>query len=236
MEKTNYDFLCEDLKFLGFGDTLKRSLKEGMGKNQNAFELYFVTEIDNEPVHAILNFIRPEESGFFFFSGYQLALPDKIHYFKVFKGKGITLKEGFNLLCGRAVFKQLIGKNGQKYDAWMQFDLNAKEGANYKINTYYGGHGYNLSACFDAFPIETPSVNWDRTMLLRSLEKGNLQSAFLKENGILKRVLIEADPKEKRIIIHDSMLLPESPVKWESNGDEASTEAEEKEKSFKKKK
>jgi hypothetical protein len=236
MEKTNYDFLCEDLKFLGFRDSMHRSLREGMEKNQNAFELYYSDIIDSEPVHAILHFVRPDESGFFFFSGYQLALPDRIHYFKIFKGKGVTLKEGFNLLCGRAVFKQLLGKNGQKYDAWIQLDLDTKEGDNFKMNTYYGSYGYNLSACFDAFPIETPSVNWDRAMLLRSLEKGNLQAAFLKENGLLKRVLIQADPKEKRIIIQESTLLAASPIRPEIAADEPAGVGDEQEKLLKKKK
>jgi len=224
MEKTNQEFLAEDLKFLGFGETLKTSLGEAMANNETSFELYFAGEIGFEPLHAILYFTKTDPKGFFFFSGYQLALDNKLQYFKIFKGKGVTLKEGFNLLCGRAVFKQLIGKNGQKYDAWMQLDFNIKEGENFKVNTYFGSHSYNLSSSLDELGIQPPSSNWDRQMLLRSLERGNLQSGFITENGELKEVLIEANPKEKTVTIRDSFLpggtnpVVESPAAISSPG------------------
>ncbi|HLY69322.1 MAG TPA: hypothetical protein VKR53_06305 [Puia sp.] len=208
MEKTNYDFLADDLKYLGFGESLMSLLEEKIKENANSFELYFSSKIDNNPIDAILYFSRPSLDGFYFFSDYVLTLGNKLHHFKIFKGKGVTLKEGYNLLCGRAVFKQLIGKNGQKYDAWIQLDLSKKEGENFKINTYHESYGYDLSAALDHFPIETPSANWDRPMLIKSLQRGNLQSAFLRGNGGMKKILIEANPAAKTITIREGDLTP----------------------------
>lgn len=214
MEKTNYDFLSEDLKYLGFGDSLNRSLQEKIKGNSSPFELYYSGKINDEPIDAILYFAKPDPNGFYFFSDYLLTLGDKLQHFKIFKGKGVTLKEGYNLLCGRAVFKQLIGKNGQKYDAWIQLDLSKKEGENFKVNTYYESYGYDLSAALDTFQIETPTSNWDRSMLLKSLQRGNLQAAFLKENGGMKKVFIEANPKDKTITINDNDLSINGSAKW----------------------
>jgi hypothetical protein len=214
METTNYEFLCEDLKYLGFAKSLARSLKEKMIEPVPAFELYYSGWIDYEPIDAILHFSKSRPDGFFFFTGYQLSLHARIHHFKIFKGKGPTLKEGYNLLCGRAVHKQLIGKNGQRYLAWMQLDLDSKEGENFKVNTYFESHGYDLSASLDAFSIEAPSSNWNRAMLLRSLEKGNLQSALLYHKDGVRKVLIEANPKDKTIRILEDILPEETPLKW----------------------
>lgn len=207
MEKTNYDFLSEDLKYLGFGDSLNRSLQEKIKGNSSPFELYYSGKINDEPIDAILYFAKPDPNGFYFFSDYLLTLGNKLQHFKIFKGKGITLKEGYNLLCGRAVFKQLIGKNGQKYNAWIQLDLEKKEGENFKMITYHESYGYDLSAALDKFPIETPSSNWDRSMLLKSLQRGNLQAAFLKENGGMKKIFIQADPKNKTITICENEVV-----------------------------
>jgi hypothetical protein len=41
-------------------------------------------------------------------------------------------------------------------------------------------------------------------MLLRSLQRGNSQAAFIKENGAMKKVFVEADPKEKAITIREN--------------------------------
>jgi len=209
MEKTNYEFLFDQLKFLGFGENLKTSLAEAMENNQSSFELYFAADIDGEPVHAILYFSKTDAMANFYFSGYQLAMDNKLHHFRIYKGKGVTLKEGFNMLCGRAVFKQLTGKKEQKYYAWLQLDLNSKEGECFKMNTYYENYSFDMSKLLDQLMIEPPSPNWDRAMLLRSLERGNLQAALIKENGKLKNVMIEANPVEKTITIRENILQPE---------------------------
>ncbi len=207
MEKTNYEFLTEELKYLGFGDSLNLSLEEKIKENSGNFELYYSGNINDKPIDAILYFARPVPDGFYFFSDYQLALGDKLQHFKIFKGRGVTLKEGYNLLSGRAVLKQLIGKNGQKYNAWIQLDLDKKEGENFKVITYHDSYGYDLSAALDSFQIETPSSNWDRSMLLKSLQRGNLQSAFLRDNSGMKRILIEANPKQKTITIREDEIF-----------------------------
>ena len=42
------------------------------------------------------------------------------------KGKGVTAKEAYNLLEGRAVHKELTTKAGEPYKAWIQLDFENK--------------------------------------------------------------------------------------------------------------
>ncbi|HLX92996.1 MAG TPA: hypothetical protein VKR32_15030 [Puia sp.] len=203
MEKTNYEFLCADLRFLGFGAEAQITLKEQMEQNKPAFALSFKRLFDGEIVQATIYFIKFAHTDRYVLDKYELSLNKITQQFTIFKGKGMTLKEGYNLLSGRAVFKEKKGKNGTKYNTWSQLDQTVKVGAGFRVNTYYDSYGFNLDAALDKLNFELPSPNWDRQMLIKSLEKGNRQPVFLKENGGLKKVTIEANPKEKTINIYD---------------------------------
>lgn len=43
------------------------------------------------------------------------------------QSKGITGKEAFNLLDGRAVQKDIVTRERQPYKAWIQLDLETKD-------------------------------------------------------------------------------------------------------------
>ncbi len=204
MNQTNFDFLSNDLKFLGFGEGLKGELKEAIETEYNSFEIIYRGEFDDDKVMAQLNFRRTAPEKFFFFSDYEMHLDEKSHTFFIFKGKGVTAKEAYNLLEGRAVHKNRVAKNGQTYNEWIELDLLVKEEGGFKVNIYPESYGFELSAAIDELQISTPTANWDRSMLIHSLEKGNLQTAFAKENGLNRRVFIQAKcQKERTISIHD---------------------------------
>jgi hypothetical protein len=210
MEQINYDFLSNELKFLGFGDGLFADLKEMLDTEHSTFELVYRNVIEREPVRALLYFNRPDPEGYFFFSKYALSLGEKQHNFFIFKGKGVTVKEGFNLLNGRAVYKQRIVKNGQKFNEWIELDLTARDENGFRINLYPESHGFDLFAVIQSLQIDTPTANWDRSMLIRSLEKGNLQTAFIREEGTNRKVYISANPKDRTITVHEI-----EPLEWE---------------------
>jgi len=212
MEHTekNLEFLENDLKYLGFDASLHTELKEMLGTEADLFELLYRATVQNEPIEALLFFNRSDPEGYFFFSNYKLTVGGRQHTFYVFKGRGVTIKEGFNLLKGRAVFKQRKAKNGQLYNEWLELDLDVKEENGFKANIYPESHGFDLSPLIDSMLIDTPSPNWDRSMLIRSLEKGNLQTAFIRQDGSNRKVLLSANPRERSITIHEP-----GPVQWE---------------------
>ena len=203
MNQTNYDFLCNDLKFLGFAEGLQPALRDALETEHLSFELEFRNKIEEGTVAATLFFTRSDPEGYFFFSRYEMRLNEKRHLFFIFKGKGVTVKEGFNLLNGRAVFKQRKAKNGQTYNEWIELDLNVPEENGFKVITYSESYGFELSPLIDSMQIDTPSANWDRAMLIRSLERGNLQPAFLRQDDKNRKVLLSANPRERSITVHE---------------------------------
>jgi len=205
MEHTenNYEFLVNDLKYLGFDSSLNAELKEMLGTEADSFELQYRASVQQEPVEAVLHFHRLSPEGYFFFSRYVLSVSGRKHCFYVFKGRGITVKEGFNLLNGRAVFKLRTAKNGQTYNEWIDLDLAIREDNGFKPRLYPESYGFDLSALIDSLMIDTPTANWDRAMLIRSLEKGNLQTAFIKQDGTHRKVYIQANPRERTITVQE---------------------------------
>jgi hypothetical protein len=203
---TNYEMLCRDLKFLGFGELLQASLRDAMDGKTDKFGLTFKGKINLDKITARLNFKRLTDSGNIHFTDYDLMVRDRMQQFRIFKGRGVTVKEGYNLLCGRAVFKQLSGREGKKFNVWLQLDLETMEEEGFKTNMFYDNYGFDLETTLSLFPIEPPSSNWNTSMLVKSLQKGNLQPAFLKGSDVLKSVLLEASPKEKTIRIQEYSL------------------------------
>lgn len=63
----------------------------------------------------------------------------------VYHQNKVTLKEGYNLLSGRRVHKQIINPAGKLRDAWLRLDLTAKAGPdeNYLTETHVN-EGFNL--------------------------------------------------------------------------------------------
>lgn len=215
----NYEFLESDLKYLGFDSNMNAELKEMLGTEADSFELSYKATVQNAPVSAVLFFRRPDPEGYFFFSGYKLTVEDRQHTFHIFKGRGITVKEGFNLLHGRAVFKQRKANNGQTYNEWLELDLSVKEENGFKPVVYPESYGYDVSPLIDPMLIDTPSPNWDRSMLIRSLEKGNLQVAFIKQEGTHRKVNIQANPRERTITVHEIESLFPVPLESKTNDD-----------------
>jgi hypothetical protein len=215
MESHNYEFLSTELRFLGFGDSLFSDLKEMLETEHPSFELAYCGRFDDELIEATLFFTRPDPQGYFFFSKYEMILGERRHTFYVFQGKGITVKESFNLLSGRAVYKQRIGRNGQKYNEWTELDLGAPDESGYRIIIYPESHGFHLADAVEALQIAGPTVNWDKHMLIRSLQKGNLQPAFIKEADMYRKVGLQADPRNRTVAIHETQ-SPPPPIKEEA--------------------
>ncbi len=211
MEHTenNYEFLVNDLKYLGFDVSLNADLKEMLGTEADSFELLYRATIQGDKVEAVLFFQRSDPEGYFFFSNYKLTVVGRKHCFYIFKGRGLTVKEGYNLLHGRAVFKQRKANNGQIYQEWIELDLNVKEENGFKAIVYPESYGFELLPLIDSMLIDTPSANWDRSMLIHSLEKGNLQTAFVRQADSHRKVYIRANPRERTITVDEL----ESPVR-----------------------
>jgi hypothetical protein len=195
MNEKNYEYLTEQLKRTGFGDTLNDDLCKNIEKQNAEFTLNMQKEYGADKVSATLHFKKSAESDMFFFNKYDLELKKQNQHDAMkqtfYPDKGITLKEGYNMLDGRAVHKTLTTKEDEKYTAWLQLDFkNTTDSGNYKINQYHQNYGFDLEKALSKYPIKELGNEKYKADLMKSLERGNLQSATFQINGKEEKIYL----------------------------------------------
>lgn len=101
------------------------------------------------------------------------------------KEERYTLKQAYNLLCGRPVFSTFINKQGEEYTAWSQLNFRNKlPNGNFEINQYGGKYGFDLDKVLKAYSLKV-LANPDYTQSLKEdLYRGNLQkTTFVHPDG-----------------------------------------------------
>jgi len=195
MNDKNYEYLTEQLKRTGFEDTLNEELRKNMEKQNPEFTLNMEKSYGTDNVKATLHFKKSDESDMFFFNRYDLQLKkensDEAVKQTFYPNKSITLKEGYNLLDGRAVHKTLTNKEGEKYQAWLELDFkNNTQSGNYQLKQLHHNYGFDLEKTLSKYPIKELQNQKFKESLIRSLERGNLQSATFLINGKEEKIFL----------------------------------------------
>jgi len=217
MNNENLSFLLDSLKFLGFGErpALNEQLEERITQEVPEFQLYTESFYDEDyKLETLLHFRRAEKYDMYFFNKYEALLrrgddpeTDRTQTFYINKGTGITLKEAFNLLQGRAVNKDLTNVEGEKYNAWLQLNFEEIDlNHNYKVRQFGKRYGYDLEKVLEKYPIRELQLEESRVLLLKALKRGNLQPVhLLKANNKTEKMFIEASPQFKTINLYTSV-------------------------------
>jgi hypothetical protein len=225
MNNENLQYLTDNIKYMGFGETLKAELEKNMGEGKGEFQLHFKAEINKKPFEAKLNFRKSDSSDMYFFNNYHASLEKSNgekneQTFYLNKGKGITAKEAYNLLDGRAVHKDLVTKEGQPYKAWIQLDFENKDSKNnFEVKQFHENYGYDLKASVEKFAVAEMKDPEKEKALMQSLQKGNVQSVTIEKDGSSHKMFMEADPQFKKVTLYDSnmkMVAKESLEKYKS--------------------
>lgn len=210
MNTNNYDYLKDNIKYMGFGEKQNETLGQLMKEGKESFQLTFSTEINKKSFEAVLQFRKSDNSDMYFFNSYKATLErsngEKLEQtFYLNKGKGVTTKEAFNLLDGRAVFKELTNKANEPYKAWIQLDFETKDKHNnFEVKQFHENYGYDLKAAVAKFSVPELDGGEKEKSLLNSLQKGNVQAATIVANGEGQKVFLEANPQYKTVTIYDS--------------------------------
>lgn len=217
MNVKNLEFLKEGLKYLGFGDKLNADLESKIKEQPNEFKLNLVGEFNKDNikdrVNYILDFKKSDQTDMYFLNRYQATLKnddpgqEKTQTFYITKNSGITAKEAYNLLSGRAVNKDLNNKEGQPYNAWVQLDFQEKDkNDNYKVKQYHRGYGYDLEMVMSKYPLKEMLNADEKTKLIKSLEKGNLTQVTFAREGGEDKMFIAANPQYKSLDLYDAKM------------------------------
>ena len=212
MNEKNFEYLKDNIKYMGFGEKQNDSLEQQLKEGKESFQLRFNTEVNKKPFEAVLQFRKSDNSDMYFFNSYQASLKrsnnEKVDQtFYLTKGKGVTAKEAYNLLEGRAVFKELSNKAGEPYKAWIQLDFDNKDkNNNNEVKQYHENYGYDLKAAVGKFSVAEMDGGEKEKSLMQSLQKGNIQSVTIGLNGESQKMFIEANPQYKTVnIFNDKM-------------------------------
>jgi len=221
MNEKNYDYLKNQVKFLGFGEGLEKELGEMIQAQQPAFQLEHQTKFGQDDVASTLHFQKSKESDLYFFNSFDMAYKPTGHddrlqqTYYVGRENNLTLKEHFNMLEGRAVFKEFnkleqVEQDGkmrfkatdETYKAWTQLNFKqTDDNGNFLARKLFG---FDLEKTLAKYPVKELEDNYDKSRLIASLEKGNLQKATLTEDGKEQKVLIAANPIDKGLKFYDS--------------------------------
>lgn len=212
MNTQNLDYLKDQLKFMGFGDKLNAPLEKELLKGAPSFQLNLETEMGGKAFSAVLNFKKSDSTDLYFFNSYHASLQRKDgevtdQAFYLNKGKGVTAKEAYNLLDGRAVYKELSNKEGESYHAWIQLDFEKRDkNNNHEVRQYHENYGYDLKEALSRFSIAELAQPDKAEALLHSLQKGNLQAVSLQGEGSVTKLFVEANPQYKSVTLYDDHL------------------------------
>ncbi len=210
MNNENFQYLSDNLKYMGFGENLKPELEKNLNEGKGEFQLHYKAEINKKPFEVTMNFRKSDSTDMYFFNNYHASLErnngEKAEQtFYLNKGKGVTGKEAFNLLDGRAVHKDLVTKEGLPYKAWIQLDFENKDKHNnFEVKQYHENYGYDLKAAVGKFAVAELKEPDKEKALMQSLQKGNVQSITIEKDGNSHKMFMEADPQYKKVNLYDS--------------------------------
>ncbi len=214
MNDENAQYLKERIFFLGFGDKLNSELEKNIKGQHEQFQLQIQGEFTKgdkkQVVDYMLDFSKSKQNDIYFLNTYKATLKSgdpeqsRSQTFYINKGNGITAKEAYNLLDGRAVHKKLTNKEGEPYEAWLQLHAAREENGNHKLHQYHSAWGYDLKKSLEKHPIKELSDNTSADELLKSLQKGNMAKVNYKRGEQEEKMFIAANPKERNILVYDA--------------------------------
>jgi|SRR5450432_1305899 len=215
MNQENLKFLQDRLFYLGTEKRLHPELEKNMTEGKPEFKLSYSNHHDKDKLSAELHFRKSDTNDMYFLNKYDATLQkpgqeSKSQTFYLDHGKGVTMKEAYNLLDGRSVNKDLKNKEGEVKNVWIKLDFTAKEpNGNFKQEQFYKPYGFDLHTELLKLPL--PQMHAEKfNQMVESLERGNTQKVILPENiiGVPSPITIQANPKFKTLDIIDESGRP----------------------------
>jgi hypothetical protein len=196
----------------------------------------FKKEYDGDRVEATLHLKKSATSDFYFLNKFDLQLQKEGQanaisqtFYLTQRNKGneaedgskqrlenkYTLKEGYNLLAGRPVFKDLVSQEGKEYQAWVKLNFkNTQNNGNFELKQYHTNYGFDLEKTLGNYPIKELANPQYKQSLMDSLQRGNLQKA----------TFVGPDGKEEKLFISPNITFGSLNV-YDQNKQRMPTEA-----------
>ncbi|MEO3402793.1 hypothetical protein AAFN85_02760 [Mucilaginibacter sp. CAU 1740] len=220
MNQESYQFTSEQLKNLGFGEDIAKDLHTKMDQNLTEFTLNHTRQFGKDVLESVLHFSKGDDTAkdLTFFNRFDSTLKkegmeDLTQSFFVGQKFNYTLQERYNMMDGRAVFREQpkmepreengvtqMKPTGETYFAWR--GLNFKEAdkyGNFNPKVIFWDHEKELQK----YPIKDIQEKYERSRIMRPLEKGNLVEITLVRDGQETQAQVVANPRMMRLDFYD---------------------------------
>jgi hypothetical protein len=130
------------------------------------------------------------------------SVPPRKQTFFLIKSVIITLKEAFNLLQGRSVYKEFSTSTGEKYHAWVSLNLAKKDiHGNYEFEYTRLFQAFDLGRALANYPIQELLEEKSALRLIQSLLMGNKELINFIRGKRVEKVYIEANCQMETVTI-----------------------------------
>ena len=206
IESAQLDYLKNQLKYLGFGESnkLHQDLEKGINSNEKTFKIQTQSDraMQGNEVSFTLNFNKSEKGGVFL-NSFNATLKNEIGEEKThnFGVNHFTAKEAVNLLEGRSVKTEF--KENEPVFVKLNFAEEKNEYGNFKFQTY-NQQAYGVDT---AKIVEKSGLIFDKPEhkdnTVKSLEKGNIVKVkFNLDNKITEGNAV-LNPQYKTLNLYD---------------------------------
>jgi hypothetical protein len=211
MLENNYEFLANQLEQIGYNENRQLGLINKIMLDYSQFTIRHKVMSDQDIAMVSMQFEKSGESGMYLFKNYIIEVEQagskeaQKQTFDIEEKDNITLKEAYNLLLGRAIYKEFNTLKGDKHNAWVQLDYkDTDEDGNLNLRRIGQKEEFNLYASIERYPIKELKNNYEKKQLVESLESGNRTSATYIQGDTEKKIFIEAVPQFNAIHIFDA--------------------------------
>ncbi|SDE88531.1 hypothetical protein SAMN05216464_110183 [Mucilaginibacter pineti] len=127
MKENNVDYLINQVKYTGFGDSLEFAIRENVAKGEPEFDLKYKPDFGNDKVESTLHFKKSKKEDNYFFNSYDVTVAQKEgealqQNFAVFKAKQILVRDGDGNIMN--------DKDGKELKEWINSSITLKEAYN----------------------------------------------------------------------------------------------------------
>ena len=221
MNEQSFDYLKNQLFYLGFGEEVAKPLREKMEQNLTEFTLPHTRKFGQDETSSVLHFSKgiqkDKDMTFFNRADVTLKQPGKEDLTQTFffgKEFNYTLQERYNMMDGRAAYREQpkvapveengevrMKPTGETYFGWRGLDFkNADQYGNFNPKVMFWNHQKEIGK----YPIKGIEENQDRQRLITKLEKGNKVDVILVRDGQEIPAKMVANPRMARLDFYDS--------------------------------
>jgi hypothetical protein len=221
INEKSYDYVKNQLLYLGFGEEIAKPLRDKMEQGLVEFELPHSRKFGKDDTSSILHFSKGDDKDkdMTFFNRVDVTLrqagkEDLTQSFFIGKEYNYTLQERYNMMDGRFAYREQpkmekVEENGaakmvptgETYFGWK--GLNFKETdkyGNFMPKTMFWAHERELYK----YPIKELAEPYDAKRMIASMQKGNKVNATILKDGEEIKGQIAANPRMQRFDFYDA--------------------------------